>query len=137
MLIHPNVTCTLRQNRFLNTYHGDVESIFPSPLRSSSREMTFDYLPGRGFICGLIVQPEQTSVYRHNFVTAALRRIYGGFPKVSVPMELTLTVRKARGGEPQGNEEQSSVDWQRLNKVVRRAHRPLAFDVTGLQPDTR
>ena len=55
--------------------------------------------------------------------------------KVSVPMELRLTVQKASSNKGEGPGAQG--EWQQLSKVIRKAHRPVVFQVGGLIPDTR
>lgn len=57
------------------------------------------------------------------------------FCKVSVPMELRLTVQKA--GSTRGEGPETQGQWQQLRKVIRKAHRPVVFEVGGLIPDTR
>lgn len=52
-------------------------------------------------------------------------------------MELVLTVRAAGSAPVTDAESRSAPNWQRLSKIVRAAHRPVTFDVAGLQPDTR
>lgn len=56
--------------------------------------------------------------------------------KVSVPMELCLTVKKL-GTDRKGEGQEQAGHWQKLAKVVRNAHRPVVFEVDGLIPDTR
>lgn len=56
--------------------------------------------------------------------------------KVSVPMELRLTVKKS-GTDRKGDGPEPAGHWQQLTKVVQNAHRPVVFEVDGLIPDTR
>lgn len=56
--------------------------------------------------------------------------------KVSVPMELCLTVQKS-GTARKGDGPQPLGHWQQLTKIVRDAHRPVVFEVDGLVADTR
>lgn len=60
-----------------------------------------------------------------------------GVSQVSVPMELILTVRVAGSAPVADATSCSGSHWQRLSKIVRAAHRPVTFAVTGLRPDTR
>lgn len=55
--------------------------------------------------------------------------------KVSVPMELCLTVLKA--GSTRGGGSETLGQLQQLKKIIRKAHRPAVFEVGGLIPDTR
>lgn len=50
-------------------------------------------------------------------------------------MELRLTVKKA--GSTRGKGPEAQEQWQKLRKVIRKAHRPVVFEVGGLIPDTR
>lgn len=50
-------------------------------------------------------------------------------------MELLLTVQKA--GSTRGVGPETQGQWQQLGMVVRKAHRPIVFDIGGLIPDTR
>lgn len=50
-------------------------------------------------------------------------------------MELRLTVQKA--GSSRGVGPETRGQWQQLRMVIRKAHRPVVFDVGGLIPDTR
>lgn len=52
-----------------------------------------------------------------------------------MPMELRLTVKKAGSTRGKGLETQGR--WQELRKAIRKAHRPVVFEVGGLIPDTR
>lgn len=64
-----------------------------------------------------------------------IRKLSVFFCKVSVPMELRLTVKKA--GSTRGEGPETQGQWQQLRKVIRKAHRPVVFEVGGLIPDTR
>ncbi|CAM9243711.1 unnamed protein product [Ectocarpus sp. 4 AP-2014] len=56
--------------------------------------------------------------------------------EVSLPLELSLTVQKA-GIAGNGNVSQPKGHRQQITKVVRIAHRPVVFEVSGLIADTR
>ncbi|CAM9252372.1 unnamed protein product [Ectocarpus sp. 12 AP-2014] len=56
--------------------------------------------------------------------------------EVSVPMELSLTVQKS-GIARNGNVSQPKGHRQHITKVIRIAHRPVVFEVSGLIADTR
>ncbi|CAM9145767.1 unnamed protein product [Ectocarpus sp. 8 AP-2014] len=56
--------------------------------------------------------------------------------EVSVPMELCLTVQKS-GIARNGNVSQPKGHRQQITKVIRIAHRPVVFEVSGLIADTR